>query len=106
MNCRALGRYKQYVRNKARPEGSIAEAVILTEAITFCSMYLENIQTPFNCQIRNYDGAEIDQQCITVFRQNCRPFGSVGVKLLTVEEVERAHWFILSNCDEVQPYLT
>ena len=37
---RALGTYKQYVRNKAHPEGSIAEAYVVNESLTFCSMYL------------------------------------------------------------------
>ena len=103
--CRALGDYKQYVKNKARSEGSIAEAVIINEAITFCSMYMQNIETHFNRRPRNYDGDASNNQDITVFRQNCRPFGAVGVKLLSLQEVERAHWFILSNCDEVQPYI-
>ena len=37
---RALGTYKQYVCNKARPEGSIVEAYVVNESLTFCSMYL------------------------------------------------------------------
>ena len=61
-------------------------------------MYIQNIETHFNRRPRNYDG--------DVFRQNYRSFGPVCVKFLTFEEAQRAHWFILSNCDEVQPYLT
>ena len=38
---RRLGTFKAYVRNKARAEGSIAEAYIATEALTFCSKYIE-----------------------------------------------------------------
>ena len=38
---RRLGTFKGYVRNRARPEGSIAEAYISTEALTFCSKYIE-----------------------------------------------------------------
>ena len=101
-----MGDYKQYVKNKTRPEGSIAEAVVISEAITFCSMYMQNIETHFNRRPRNHVGDASNKQNITVFCQNCRPFGAVGVKLLTFEKVQRAHWFILSNCDEVQPYLT
>ena len=37
---RALGTYKQYVRNKAHPEGSIVKAYVVNESLTFCSMYL------------------------------------------------------------------
>ena len=36
-----LGTFKGYVRNRARPEGSIAEAYIATEVLTFCSKYIE-----------------------------------------------------------------
>ena len=38
---RRLGTFKGYVRNIARPESSIAEAYIATEALTFCSKYIE-----------------------------------------------------------------
>ena len=38
---RRLGTFKGYVRNRARPEGSIADAYIATEALTFCSKYIE-----------------------------------------------------------------
>ena len=38
---RRLGTFKGYVRNRARPEGSIAEAYIAIEALTFCSKYIE-----------------------------------------------------------------
>ena len=52
---RALGTYKSYVKNKARPEGSIAEAYIVNESLTFCSMYLRDIETKFNRPERNFD---------------------------------------------------
>jgi len=32
---RTLGRYKRYVRNKARPEGSIAECYVANECLPF-----------------------------------------------------------------------
>ena len=46
--CRSLRTLKQYVRNKARPEGSIAEAFIANKSLIFCSMYLHGIETKFN----------------------------------------------------------
>ncbi|XP_042459537.1 uncharacterized protein LOC122043125 [Zingiber officinale] len=39
---RAMGIFKQYVNNRARPEGSIAEAYIVNKALTFCSMEHRN----------------------------------------------------------------
>ncbi|XP_020271785.1 uncharacterized protein LOC109846956 [Asparagus officinalis] len=38
-----LGTLKGYVTNRARPEGSIAEAYIAKECLTFCSMYLKGV---------------------------------------------------------------
>lgn len=51
---RFLGSLKKYVRNRAHPEGSIAEAYIVNEALTFYSMYLRGIETRFNRQERNW----------------------------------------------------
>ncbi|XP_025799550.1 uncharacterized protein LOC112879501 isoform X2 [Panicum hallii] len=39
---------KGYVRNKAQPEGSIAEGYISKECMTFCSCFLEDIDTKLN----------------------------------------------------------
>jgi hypothetical protein len=38
---RYLRTVKGYVRNKAHPEGSIAEGYILEECLTFCSRFLD-----------------------------------------------------------------
>ena len=40
---RWLDTFKGYVRNRARPEGSIVEAYIATEALAFCSKYTETL---------------------------------------------------------------
>ncbi|XP_057756273.1 uncharacterized protein LOC130975498 [Arachis stenosperma] len=45
---RYLGRLKQYVRNRAQLEGSIAEGYLSEEILTFCSRYLDNIETRIN----------------------------------------------------------
>ncbi|XP_028062626.1 uncharacterized protein LOC114265957 [Camellia sinensis] len=52
---RLLGRLKGFVVNKAHPEGFIAEAYISKECTTFCSMYLDGVETLFNRPERNYD---------------------------------------------------
>nr|GEV02243.1 hypothetical protein [Tanacetum cinerariifolium] len=48
-----LMQLKSYVRNKAQPEGSIAEAYIKDECLSFCSRYFEGVETPFNHPPRN-----------------------------------------------------
>ncbi|GKD34332.1 uncharacterized protein Tco_1249841, partial [Tanacetum coccineum] len=52
---RYMKKLKNYVRNKAKAEGSIAEGYVADEALTFCSMYLEDIETRFNRPDRNGD---------------------------------------------------
>ena len=42
---RSLRTLKQYVCNKARPEGSIAKGYIMNESSIFCSRYLKGIET-------------------------------------------------------------
>jgi hypothetical protein len=56
--CRSLGGFKSNVRNKAAPEGYLAEGYIATELMTFCSRYLDNAPT-FQKKIqRNTDGSK------------------------------------------------
>ena len=45
---RYLGKLKSYVRNKAQVEGSIAKGYMIEESLTFCSRYLDGIETVFN----------------------------------------------------------
>ncbi|KAL5582292.1 hypothetical protein UlMin_014734 [Ulmus minor] len=53
---RYLKRLKDYVRNAAKPEGSISEGYVVDEALTFCSRYFDDIETRFNRPDRNDDG--------------------------------------------------
>ena len=50
-----LGHLKKYVRNKTRPEGSIAEGYIVQEAMTFSAQYLRGIQSKFSISKRDDD---------------------------------------------------
>ncbi|KAL3618470.1 hypothetical protein CASFOL_037552 [Castilleja foliolosa] len=94
---------KQSVRNKARPEGSVAEAYIAKECLTFCSMYLKGIETRFNRDDRNND-IELDDS-LPIFSQKCRPVGSTTYMNLSVEELKALTWFVFQNCEEVEPFL-
>lgn len=103
---RFLRTLKCYVRNKARPEGSIAEAYINNECLTFCSMYLSGVETKFNREERNYDGGQEQQPGrLSVFSQNVRPLGSTVYTTLTLTDLAKAHWYILNNCNEIVLYL-
>ncbi|XP_075665826.1 uncharacterized protein LOC142635575 [Castanea sativa] len=52
---RYLSRLKSYVRNRAAPEGCIAEGYIVEECLTFCSRYMEGIETIFNRPTRTME---------------------------------------------------
>ena len=69
---RYMKKLKHYVINMARPEGSIAEGYVAEEALTFCSMYLQDVQTRFNRPERNED-VVIEKTKMWVFESKCRP---------------------------------
>lgn len=73
---RFLGALKKYVTNRVRPESSIAEAYIVKECITFCSMYVDGIEIVHNRPERNEDRGE-RQQGLTVFTKTARPIGLI-----------------------------
>nr|GEU68677.1 hypothetical protein [Tanacetum cinerariifolium] len=52
---RYMKKLKGYVRNKAKPKGSIAEGYVAEEALTFSSHYFWDVTTKFNCPNRNVD---------------------------------------------------
>ncbi|KAI5334366.1 hypothetical protein L3X38_024499 [Prunus dulcis] len=102
---RLLGELKKSVRNRAKPEGSIIEAWVQYESLTFCGMYLKDVETAFNRPQRNNDGGMRKEQ-LSVFSQSARPFGDPGRgESFSTNDMEVAHWFVLNNCDEIMAYL-
>ncbi|CAL8990344.1 unnamed protein product [Prunus brigantina] len=102
---RLLGELKKSVRNRAKPEGSIVEAWVQYESLTFCGMYLKDVETVFNRPQRNH-GEGMRNEKLSVFAQNARPFGDPGRgESFSRNDMEVAHWFVLNNCDEIMGYL-
>ncbi|BBN69078.1 hypothetical protein Prudu_737S000100 [Prunus dulcis] len=102
---RLLGELKKSVRNRAKPEGSIIEAWVQYESLTFCGMYLKDVETVFNRPQRNNDGGMRNEK-LSVFAQSARPFGDPGRgESFSRNDMEVAHWFVLNNCDEIMAYL-
>ncbi|GKA90097.1 hypothetical protein Tco_0811909 [Tanacetum coccineum] len=52
---RYMKKLKNYVRNKAKPEGSIAEGYVAEEALAFSSHYFQDVTTKFNRPNCNVD---------------------------------------------------
>ncbi|XP_052623515.1 uncharacterized protein LOC111879950 [Lactuca sativa] len=96
---RYMKKLKNYVRNKAKPEGSIAEGYVADEALTFCSMYLEGMQTKFNRADRN-DDPGLPKRQFSVFSSQCRTVSAKKIAELCNEAKKSLHWFVLNNCDE------
>ncbi|KAM6554835.1 hypothetical protein CsatB_015597 [Cannabis sativa] len=102
---RYMKKLKNYVGNKARPEGSIAEGYVADEAVTFCSIYFKGYMK----KLKNYVG------------NKARPEGSIAEGYVADEAVtfcsigiikpldhigrEKAEWYILQNSPEIQAYL-
>ena len=101
---RRLGTFKRFIRNRARPEGSVPEAYTAYECLTQCSTYFSDIITRFTRPERNLDG-----------RQNILPTDSSifshGINLLGAyklhyqdNDYDSMVWFVLNNCEEVDEY--
>ena len=86
---------KKYVRNRVRPEGSIAKAYIINEALTFYSMYLSGIETRFNRVERNWIEAEDNNiKKISVFNNQYRPIRKMTPITLENHLRNKAEWYI------------
>ena len=97
---RYMKKLKNYVGNKARPEGSIAEGYIADEALTFCSMYFKDVETRFNRPDRNAD--EVIPRKLSVFQSQCRPITKEIVKPVNHAIRSQAEWYIYNNSSEIQ----
>ena len=53
---RYLKKLKDYIRNAAKPKGSISEGYVVIEARTFCLKYFDDVEMRFNRLDMNDDG--------------------------------------------------
>ncbi|XP_047084706.1 uncharacterized protein LOC124695951 [Lolium rigidum] len=107
---RYLGKLKSNVRNKAHPEGSIAEAYLADECMTFCSRYIVGFETKHNLTSRNEDSEELVGHCdvtrrSTLFPHAGNPLGKPGNFVLRGLDKVQAHRYLLFNCSDVNSYL-
>ncbi|VVA38292.1 PREDICTED: transposon CACTA, partial [Prunus dulcis] len=94
-----------YPIERAKPKGSIIEAWVQYEALTFCGIYLKDVETAFNHPQGNNDGA-VRNEKLSIFAQSERPFGDpTRGESFSRNDMEVAHWFVLNNCDEIMAYL-
>ncbi|GJQ93664.1 hypothetical protein Tco_0004803 [Tanacetum coccineum] len=85
---RFMKKLKGYVRNKAKPEGSIAEGYVAEEALTFSSHYFRDVTTKFNRPDRNVDPPPPTCQ-FQVFRSLCKSIGLRSVIRFDAQELKK-----------------
>jgi hypothetical protein len=102
---RYMKKLKNYVRNKARPEGSIAEGYVADEALTFTSRYLDGVQTRFNRPDRNEDAPTVACE-FSVFNSVCTPISKGVDRQLDRTLQTKIDWFVLNNSPEIDEYKT
>ena len=102
---RRLYTLKRYVRNRARPEGSIAEAYIVDKCLTFCSKYMDDVETRFNHEPRNICSFSDDEAFgVNVFGHGVN-FTSAPEHLYDENGFDKMVWFVLNNCSQVEKYV-
>ncbi|KAH6775537.1 hypothetical protein C2S52_013098 [Perilla frutescens var. hirtella] len=76
------------------------------ESFDMLLQLLKSIQTKFNMVGRNYDGTcDKSQGQMSIFSQYGRTLGAGLTRFLSDDEWEKAHIYILKNCDEIQPFI-
>jgi len=96
------------VKNKARIEGSIANAYLVREASFFCSHYFEeHVYTRTRTVPRNDEGdcPSSDSANLPIFQTVGRLQGKMRKRRLSENELKAAHRYILFNCPEVDKFL-
>ena len=96
-----MRKFKNYVRNKAHAEGSIAEKYLANEYLTFCSHYLHGIETKFNRVERNYDrgtSACANTSQLSIFSTLGQHLGKAIKCELNDDLHNAATFYVLQNC--------
>ncbi|XP_028092699.1 uncharacterized protein LOC114292882 [Camellia sinensis] len=86
---------KQYVRNRAHPEGSMAKGYLVEECMNFCAQYLNDVETKLNWPVRNYNSAA----------NMGRAVGETTTFNLGHTSYVQCHRYILFNTKAVEPFL-
>ncbi|GKC19929.1 hypothetical protein Tco_1022079 [Tanacetum coccineum] len=100
---RYMKKLKNCVRNKAKPEGSIAEGYVAEEALTFSSHYFRDVTTKFNCPDRNVDCPPPTCQ-FQVFKSLCKSISLRSVIRIDHQELKKVIWYVLHNSPEIDTY--
>lgn len=90
------------MKNKAQPEGSIAEGYCMEECLTFCSRFIEGT-TRFTRPSRN-PGPSDEIANMYLFDTAGEPIGKSTVVNLDKQLLVQAHRYVLRHCDELEDF--
>ena len=95
---RYLHMVKGYVRNKAHPEGSIAEGYITEECMTFCSLFFKDMPT----RPEHHESAAAPEppSGLSVFGDLDYSRKGYSFEVLDESEMLRIRHYILTNTEE------
>ncbi|XP_065850450.1 uncharacterized protein [Euphorbia lathyris] len=99
---RDLVQFKANVRNKAHPEGSIAEGYVADECLTFCSRYFQGVETNFNRPQRNFD--RVNRVENYMFSTGRRTLGKIESAFLDEMSFAQIHRYVLLHYDQICTY--
>ena len=69
-------------------------------------MYLDDIETRFNRADRNADHEWGDNEpTLSIFKQMIRSIGARKYKFIDVNELSKAHFYVLSNYEEIEDFI-
>jgi hypothetical protein len=101
---RRLLTLKRYVRNMARPEGSIAEAYVANECLNACSRYFDDIDTRHNREGRNRERVVLRDGGLSIFQHGVSLLGAPRMTYLE-KDYDKMVWYVLNNTPEVEPFI-
>ncbi|XP_060969762.1 uncharacterized protein LOC133036989 [Cannabis sativa] len=102
---RYLSKLKSYVRNKSKPEGCIAEGYLANKCLTFCSRYMEGVETKINRKPRNYSNPNPNRERLPIFQTTGRNLGKIVSETLDEDTKTKAHRYVLFNCNVVDSFI-
>ncbi|KAL4018209.1 hypothetical protein IC575_021799 [Cucumis melo] len=89
---------KAYVRNRARPEGCIAEGYLADECVNFSSGFFNELPKFFRKECRN---EELEN---SVIREGLPISAGISI-MMDDDDLENAHRYVLFNTTEIEPFV-
>ncbi len=90
------------MKNRAHPEGSIAEGYCMEECLTFCSRFIEGT-TRFTRPSRNPVPSD-EMKDMYLFDSAGEPIGKCTAVNFDKQILVQAHRYVLRHCDELDDF--